>query len=206
MVSERFICVFVKEVVAMPVLSSSVPLFLVTLREFSLTAGSVLLLLVAVALLVAEIVGPTHGTAAAGGVVVLIAAALLRSQDGGSEPTVLLVLLGIALVVFAAFCVFEVVQLRKRRVVTGVAGLLDTLGAVREPLTPVGSVFINGERWRAVTPDGAHLPAGTPVRVLAVEGLLLVVAPAVPTETTLPPPPVSPLMVSGVMVNERMPS
>lgn len=182
----------------MPVLSSSVPLFLVTLREFSLTAGSVLLLLVAVALLVAEIVGPTHGTAAAGGVVVLIAAALLRSQDGGSEPTVLLVLLGIALVVFAAFCVFEVVQLRKRRVVTGTAGLLDTLGAVREPLTPVGSVFINGERWRAVTPDGTHLLAGTPVRVLAVKGLSLVVAPAVLTETTLPPPPVSPLMVSGV--------
>ncbi len=173
------------------------PLFLVTFREFALTAGSVALLLIAVGLLVAEVVGPTHGTAAAGGVVVLIAAALLRAQDGGGEPTALLVLLAVALAVFAVFCVFEVVQLRKRRAVTGAAGLLDMLGAVRDALDPIGYVFANGERWRAMTPDRAHLPVGTPVRVLALHGLTLIVTPAFATETTLPPAPPVPLVVSG---------
>lgn len=174
-----------------------VSLFAQTASENVLTVASVVLVLVAVGLLVAEAVGPTHGTAAAGGVVVLVAALLLRARQGDALHVPLLVLFGVVVVVFAGFCAFEVFQLRKRRSVSGVSGLLDALGTVREPLAPVGHVLVGGELWRAVTPNRASLPAGAPVRVLSVQGLTLVVAPAFPTETTLPPAPASPYEAVG---------
>jgi membrane protein implicated in regulation of membrane protease activity len=66
---------------------------------------------------------------------------------------------------------------RRRRVQVGVETLIGEEGYVRAG----GYVFVNGELWRA---HGAeHLPPGTRVRILAVEGLALVVEPADRTES-----------------------
>ena len=78
---------------------------------------------------------------------------------------------------------------RHRPVTTGASGLENEIGVVREALTPVGTVFVHGERWRATTEDGAILPVGTPVRILIVQDLTLVVEAAPETATTLPPLP-----------------
>lgn len=162
-----------------------------------LIGASVALVLVAVGLLVAELTGPTHGTAAAGGAVVLVAALLLRAREGDALYVPLLALFAVGVVVFVGFCAFEIAQLRKRRSVSGAAGLLDALGTVRQPLNPVGSILVAGERWRAVTPNRAPLPAGAPVRVLSIHGLTLVVAPVFPTEASLPPAPAAPYEAAG---------
>lgn len=159
----------------------------------TLTAiASGVLVLVAVGLLVAEFVGPTHGTAAAGGAVVLVAALLLRAREGDALHVPLIALFGVLTVAFVGFCLFEIWLLRGRRSVSGAAALVDALGTVRESLDPVGQILVAGERWRAVTPNRSPLPVGVSVRVLAVHGLTLVVAPVFPTETTLPPAPVAP--------------
>jgi membrane-bound serine protease (ClpP class) len=61
---------------------------------------------------------------------------------------------------------------RRRRAQVGVETLIGEAADVRAG----GYVFVNGELWRA---HGAeHLPPGTRVRIVAVEGLALVVEPA----------------------------
>lgn len=152
-------------------------------------AGAVLLAL-ALVLFVAEFFSPTHGSIAVGGLVILVVGLILLAEGTGSAvPVVLIVALALTLVLFAALVVFEVVMARDRPVTTGASGLENEIGVVREEIAPVGTVFVHGERWRAMAADGAMLPVGTPVRIVAVHELTLVVQAAAETETTLPPIP-----------------
>lgn len=152
-------------------------------------AGAILLAL-ALLLFVAEFFAPTHGSVAVGGLVILVVGLIVLAQGTGSAvPLVLIIALALALVAFAALVVFEVVMARDRPVTTGASGLENEMGVVREALAPAGTVFVHGERWRAVTADGGTLPVGAPVRIVAVHDLTLVVQPAAETEMTLPPLP-----------------
>lgn len=151
--------------------------------------GGVLLVL-ALLLFVAEIFAPTHGSIAVGGVVIAVVGLIVLAQGTGSAvPVVLIVALALALIAFAALAIFEVIMARHRPVTTGASGLENEIGVVREELTPVGTVFVHGERWRATTENGAILPIGTPVRILAVRDLTLTVEMAPESATTLPPVP-----------------
>jgi membrane-bound serine protease (ClpP class) len=149
-----------------------------------------ILLALALLLMVAEIFAPTHGSVAVGGLVILVVGLIVLAQGTGSAvPVVLIVALALALVAFAALVIFEVAMARHRPVTTGASGLENEIGVVREELTPVGMVFVHGERWRATTEDGTILPVGMPVRILAVQNLTLIVEAAPETATTLPPLP-----------------
>jgi membrane-bound serine protease (ClpP class) len=152
-------------------------------------AGWVLLIL-ALGLVAAEFFSPTHGSVAAGGLVLLIAGLILLADGSESAvPSLLLVALGVLLAFFAALVVVEIVMARHRPVTTGASGLENEIGTVREELAPEGIVVIHGERWRASSADGSHLPVGTPVLVLSVHELTLIVQPITETETGLPPTP-----------------
>lgn len=60
----------------------------------------------------------------------------------------------------------------------GVAALVGAVGISKETLDPGGYVQIGHEAWRAHVPsDHAPVPAGARVRVLAVEGLTVLVEP-----------------------------
>jgi membrane-bound ClpP family serine protease len=52
-----------------------------------------------------------------------------------------------------------------------------TIGEVRAPLAPIGSVYAAGEEWSARTAAG-QLPRGTRVRVIRQEALTLLVEPS----------------------------
>jgi membrane-bound serine protease (ClpP class) len=63
-------------------------------------------------------------------------------------------------------------------VITGWEELVDRVGEVRQPLDPVGQVFVEGALWRAEAADGAgRIPLGVRVRVESVDGLTLRVRP-----------------------------
>lgn len=152
-------------------------------------AGAILLAL-ALSLFVGEFFAPTHGSVAVGGLVILVVGLIVLAQGTGSAvPVVLIVALALAIIAFAALAAFEVMIARHRPVTTGASGLENEIGVVREQLSPAGTVFVHGERWRAVAADGATLPVGTSVRIVAVHDLTLVVQKAVETEMTLPPLP-----------------
>jgi membrane-bound serine protease (ClpP class) len=73
------------------------------------------------------------------------------------------------------FLVYLVVRSRLQPAVTGAAGLLNEEGIAHTDLAPAGTVRIHGEFWSAVA--SAPIARGTPVRVLAVDGLRLKVEP-----------------------------
>lgn len=173
----------------MMVPATSAPLLATFSDRAEAIAGGVLLL-VALALIVAEFFAPTHGSIAVGGLVVLVVGLILLADGTESAvPSLLLVGLGVTLALFAALVIFEVVMARHRPVTTGMSGLEHELGAVQTALAPEGMVFIHGELWRAISADGSPLPAGTTVRVLAARDLTLIVQAVTATETGLPPTP-----------------
>ena len=57
----------------------------------------------------------------------------------------------------------------------GAEGMLYQTGRVIEPLQPVGTVEVGGERWRAVSASGERVAVGEPIEVLAIDGLTLFV-------------------------------
>ena len=65
---------------------------------------------------------------------------------------------------------------RRRRPVAGPEAMVGALGTVVSPCRPDGSVRVAGELWHARCAAGAD--AGARVRVLAVDGLTLLVEPA----------------------------
>ncbi len=167
----------------------AIPMF-ARLSDYRADIVGAVLLALALLLFVAEVFAPTHGSVAVGGLVILVVGLIVLAQGTGSAvPVVLIVALALALAAFAALVVFEVVMARDRPVTTGASGLENEIGVVREELTPVGTVFVHGERWRATTQDDAIIPIDTPVRILAVHDLTLIVEAAPESTTTLPPVP-----------------
>jgi membrane-bound serine protease (ClpP class) len=69
------------------------------------------------------------------------------------------------------------VRALRRRPQLGAPGLIGQVGVVREALAPSGQVAIHGELWRAMA-EGDAVDAGTPVRVVDVDGLTLKVVKA----------------------------
>lgn len=66
-------------------------------------------------------------------------------------------------------------RMRRRRVVTGAEDLIGAVGEVTESLGPRGRVRLRGELWEARSQG--EIRSGTPVRVVAVHGLVLEVQP-----------------------------
>jgi membrane-bound serine protease (ClpP class) len=64
---------------------------------------------------------------------------------------------------------------QSKKVLTGAEGLVGDTGKALTDLSPAGTVFIQGERWQADSETG-FVSKGSPVRVVAVEGLRLRVA------------------------------
>jgi membrane-bound serine protease (ClpP class) len=61
-----------------------------------------------------------------------------------------------------------------RPAATGSGAMVGRVGLTRTPLQPEGQVLIDGELWRAVSPE-AGVGAGEPVQVTAIDGLTLTV-------------------------------
>ena len=78
-------------------------------------------------------------------------------------------------VLFALEVAYWYRRVRSEPVQTGAENLVGSVGEVVEPLMPVGQIRVLGELWQARAET--ELPRGSRVRVLAVRGLTLDVAP-----------------------------
>jgi len=122
-----------------------------------------------------ELFVPSHGILAVGGVLAFGLGSLFLFAPGiPSSPRpgpgiVFGTILAFAAVV--ASLVTAAVRGARRRVVTGREGLIGREAVVTSDLDPVGEVFLEGERWRAVADRPVR--KGEVVRVVSVEGLTL---------------------------------
>ncbi len=155
--------------------------------QLPVTAVGIALLVIGIAMIIAEAHLDTHGIIGAVGVVALAASGLLLFNTDSSEFEVSVpAVIAVAVVLGGglAFAVSKAVEAGKAPVQTGREHLRGVTGEVRVPLSPIGQVFVDGALWRAsLADDAAEADAervrerGARVRVEAVEGLTLRVRP-----------------------------
>jgi len=148
---------------------------LVALANLPVNIAGALLMLLALALFIADIKANTHGILSAGGVVSLILGMAFLVNTGpvglGVSPWAVTVA-AVGTVAFFAFFVRKVWTARRRPVFAGAESMVGANGEAREELAPEGLVFVAGALWKAVaTPSPIH--AGSPVRVVGRKGLQL---------------------------------
>ena len=151
------------------------------LGTLPISAAGVVFLVLAFVLFIADIFTPSHGILTAGGITSLVLGGLLLINTEGipgvpSVSPVVVAGTASALGGFFFYAVYKVFQARRFRPTTGRENLVGSVAEARTDLSPNGMVFVEGELWNAVSPDGPVL-SGRKVRVLRAEGLTLTVAP-----------------------------
>ena len=132
------------------------------------------LLLVGIALMVAEAVSPSFGILGAGGIVAFMIGGVIMFDTDVEAYRVGLPVLAATAAVTAAFIVITIsmaLRMRKRAVTTGAQTMLGTHGVVLADFNDSGQVRVAGEIWEAHTQ--APLKAGDTVVVRALDGLTL---------------------------------
>jgi len=141
---------------------------------------AVLLLVGAIVLLVLEAKVGGHGALAIAGVVCLAFGMLTLVAAPVPEMNVNPLLAISVSAAFGAITVFLVrlaVRARKRKARIGAEAMVGCPATAMEALAPEGHVLVEGEIWQAVA--GAPVAAGTALRVVGHEHLVLRVEPAV---------------------------
>lgn len=141
----------------------------------------IVLILLAVALFIADIFAPTHGVLTAGGIAAFFLGALMLFSHAGPGFGLSLFWIIPATLLTAAFFVFVVgkgLGAQLKPVQSGAETLIgQTVPALSRIDSTGGWVFIEGEQWRAVSETPVE--AGQPVAIIGREGLTLTVKPGV---------------------------
>jgi len=120
----------------------------------------------------------SHGVLTTGGIVLLTLGGLLLVDAPIPEMRVHLftaIAVSLPLGLITAFLMSIALRARRNKVVTGVQGLIGEIGVAQSALNPMGTVFVHGEIWNAVSSQ--PVSAGSKVVVQRVDGLQLQVVP-----------------------------
>jgi membrane-bound serine protease (ClpP class) len=139
--------------------------------------AGIALLVLGVALIIAEAHLPTGGVLGVAGVVALAAAGLLLYDDDaegfGVSPPVIIAL-AVAIGGAGAVVIQKIRRAHERPVLTGWEELVGAEGEVRTALEPFGQVWVGGALWRArASGEEAPIELGDRVVVESVDGLTL---------------------------------
>jgi membrane-bound serine protease (ClpP class) len=144
--------------------------------QLPVNIAGIALLLLGVALIIAE-AHVSGGFLGAVGVIAVALAGLLlydTNSDAFEVSAPVVIIAGLLIGGFLAFATSKVVEARKRPVRTGWEEMVGAEGDVRVALAPVGQVFVEGALWRAEAVDGeGPIPVGSRVTVESVDGLTL---------------------------------
>jgi len=138
--------------------------------------AGVLLIATALALFALEAKVTSHGVLAAGGVLAMVLGAMILVKSPWPEarihlPTALSVALPLGAI--TVFLLSLAIAAKRRKALTGEAGMIGLLGVAYTDLDPAGKAMVRGELWGARAAQ--RIPQGTRVRVREIEGLTLVV-------------------------------
>jgi len=137
---------------------------------------------IGIGLLLVELLAPTGGLLAVLGALVLAAAGVVALNEDSDVSGAL----GGSLIAAGVISLFASIVIGKKvlkahrdePVRTGWEELIGRDAVVREPLDPVGQIWVEGALWKARVGDGQPaVQAGARVRVESIDGLTLVVCP-----------------------------
>ena len=149
-------------------------LFLFASQIIPVSGAGVLLIVLAVALFVAEVKVTSYGLLTLAGLVAMMLGAMMLVDSPLPALRIDLLTLMPVILVFATFTIALVrlvFKAQRRRAQTGSEGFVAQRGQAVSDLAPEGWVLIQGESWRARASE--PVSAGEEVVVEAVEGLML---------------------------------
>ncbi len=154
-------------------------LSLISFQMMPISYGSLALIFLGMAMLIAELFLPTFGLVGIGGVVCFILGSLFLMDTDVPEFQISLgLILPTAAVLAAAAFVIGALVLEARRAKhrSGVETLVGENAKVREEVsTDSGKVFVHGELWNAITSGEEAIPVDEIAVVTEVRDMLLVV-------------------------------
>jgi membrane-bound serine protease (ClpP class) len=148
-------------------------LALAALHVLPVNTSALALLLLGVALLVAEAFLPTFGVVGAGGLIAFVLGSLFLFDTASGVSLPRSVVFGVSGTLAAFILVVGALVVRSHRVrpALGIAGMMGETGVARGRLAPAGTVLVRGEYWTAESDD--VVDDGERVQVTGVEGLRL---------------------------------
>lgn len=161
----------------------SLILSLVAFDSLPINWAGVLLLLISVALVIAELHTQGGGVLGVGAIVAFVLGSLLLYQPFGAQsPTApavrvnpwLVAAMTAGMAAFFGLVIRALVRAQRAPVVTGPQALIGRVGIALTNLEPSGRVRVDGEVWSAVAQYGA-VRVGEEVEVADVEGVTLYV-------------------------------
>jgi len=145
--------------------------------------AGIALMLLAMLFFVAEIKITSYGMLTIAGLVSLVLGSMMLFKS--ADPAIRVgtdVIMAVVLFtgVVVAFLMTMVVRAHRQQVRTGMQGMVNELGMAKSELSPRGKVFVHGELWNAICEmslEDGPIEAGTPIKVMAVDGMTLRVRP-----------------------------
>lgn len=164
-------------------------LFLVASATLPINLVGLLLIGIAFVFLVLDVRLPSHGALTIGALISLVLGALLAFNDTGvpgaaSLNPLVLAAMTLFVAAISGTVLLGVIRSHRLPVTTGKEAMIGQIATVTESLTPTGRVMLQGEDWAAKNflAPGEQIEAGQRVRVMAVKGLTLYVAPLSPPD------------------------
>jgi membrane-bound serine protease (ClpP class) len=154
-------------------------LALYSMHTLPINYAGLALIIFAVILFLLEIKIVSHGLLAIGGVISLFLGSMMLIKSNSSLEMVKIswgVMIG-ATIVSALFFLFIVgfgIRAQRRKVVTGIEGLVGDTGEVMDGLSPTGTIRVQGEIWNAESLSGT-IDKGEKVRIKEMKNLKLFV-------------------------------
>jgi membrane-bound serine protease (ClpP class) len=143
----------------------------------------ILLIAFGIGLLVLELKIPSFGALGIGGTIALLVGAVMITSEVPGLPVGYEFVVPTVVAVAAVFLFLGRLAMNSQRLrpVTGAEALVGKLGSAMTALAPggYGQVSVHGEIWRATTNE--PIASGQQIRVAALEGLTLLVAPVGPS-------------------------
>jgi len=138
--------------------------------------AGILLMVLAFGLFVAEAFTPTFGILTAGGLASLIVGSLILFKGGSLFEVNIGLVIAISAIIalILAFIMNRVLKAHRRQASTGKEELIGKIATVRTTLNPKGTIFHEGEIWKAVLDEG-QAEAGEEVKITSIDGLKLYV-------------------------------
>lgn len=135
------------------------------------------LIIFAVILFILEIKVVSHGILSIGGVIALFLGSMmlidkesfLEAMDISIELIILIVALTAA---FFLFAITFGIKAQRKKVATGIEGIVGEKGLALSSLSPEGEVKVHGEIWRCESVDG-DIKKGSAVSIVGIENLKL---------------------------------
>lgn len=149
-----------------------------SLQVLPINTVGIILMILGIILLIAELFTPTHGVLGVGGLTAFTIGSfiLIDIRPDFSVPRVSLSLILPSVIATALFFFFVArtsIAAQRMKPKIGFESLIGTIGEVKEPLSPEGMVFLNGELWSARSDE--PLAVGMHVTVTGQDGNFLIV-------------------------------